>query len=116
MIKDYKFGAITIGDHIADQTFHDDVRVSPGKTEKWWRVESHQVTKKDIDKAVAEKPEVIVIGTGDSGLMNVPEEIRDYIEYQHIHLIELRTAEAVEEFNRLEQQGRKVIGLFHLTC
>jgi len=116
MIKDYKFGSITIGNHISDQTFRDDVKVAPGLTEKWWRAESHNVAKEDIEKAVAEKPEFIVIGTGDAGMMMITEEIKDYIELNHIHLLEMRTTEAVEEYNRLENQGRRVVGLFHLTC
>lgn len=116
MIKDYKFGSITVGDHITDQTFNHDVYVTRGKVEEWWREESHHVAKEDIEKVIAEKPEALVIGTGDSGLMNVPEEIRDYIESQHIQLIELRTTEAVQEYNQLEKSGKKVIGLFHLTC
>ena len=116
MIKDYKFRSMMVGDHISDQTFNNDLYIKPGKTEKWCRKESHHVTKEDIEKFVAEKPEYIVIGSGDSGLMHVTEEAKNYIESQRIHLIVMRTADATEEYNRLENQGKKVIGLFHLTC
>lgn len=116
MIKGYQFGRIIITDTTRDLVLNEDIFVYGSKVEKWQRDSSHLVLTKDVEKAVAQKPEYIVIGNGDSGMMTVSEEVRDYIESQNIQLMILRTAEAVDEFNRLLGMGRSVVGLFHLTC
>lgn len=116
MIKSYRFGQISISDTTRDLILNDDVFVYNHNVEKWIRDSSHNVLIKDVEKAVAQKPEYIVIGNGDSGMMTVSDEVGDYIESKNIQLMIFRTAEAVDEFNRLLGMGQKVVGLFHLTC
>ena len=60
-----------------------------------------------------QKPELIVIGTGASGMMDVPDQTRMFIKRNNIKLIVEKTAEAVESFNKAKE---KKVGLFHLTC
>ena len=116
MIKSFKFGEMVISDTTRDLVFNDDVFVIGTRVEKWIRDSSHNVILKDVEKAVEEKPEVIVIGTGETGLMSVSEEVKDFIASKSIQLIVHRTNDAVDEFNRLLGMGKKVVGLFHLTC
>jgi len=132
MIEEYHFGSITID----GKTYNHDVEVRWTPKEsfrdsrgqacevlKWWRKESHFVYSEDVKKAIDQNPEVIIIGTGESGLMEVGKDAKKEIESRGIKLIIDVTEEAVRTFNVIleeseEEEGkqRKVIGLFHLTC
>ncbi|MCD6528321.1 hypothetical protein J7K44_01645 [bacterium] len=113
MIKEYHFGFITID----DESYDYDVEVRwIGEVLKWWRQESHIVDVGDIKRAVEENPEVIVIGTGESGMAKVTNEAKEEIISKGIRLIIEKTGQAVKSFNKEEEKKRKVIGLFHLTC
>ena len=129
MIGEYHFGSITID----GRTYHHDVEVrwSPegkrpgqvGEVLKWWRGESHVIDVEGVKRALEQNPEVIVIGTGESGLARVTKEAKKEIENRGIKLIIDVTEEAVKTFNIINEESKeeegeqtKVIGLFHLTC
>lgn len=120
MIEEYHFGSITID----GKTYNQDIEVHwTGEILKWWRKESHVVDLEDIERAVAQNPEVIVIGTGESGMAKLTKRAGDLIKEKGIELMVDITEEAVKTFNVIkeeswEEEGRQktVIGLFHLTC
>lgn len=120
MIEDYQFGSITIDGEI----YNHDVQVFwTGEVFDWWRKESHIVDVEDIIEVVEQKPEAIVIGTGQSGMAKVTEEAKKFIEARRIKLFIDPTEQAIKTFNirkeeSMEEEGKleKVIGLFHLTC
>jgi len=120
MIEEYHFGSIKI----AGKTFNHDVEVRwDGEVLKWWRKESHVIDFGDIKRAIEQKPEVIIIGNGESGVAEVTEEVKNEIKSKGIELIIDITPEAIKTFNVIleesaEEEGKKkkVIGLFHLTC
>jgi hypothetical protein len=120
MIEEYHFGSITIN----DQVYEHDVEVySEDKVLEWRRKESHLVDIDDVKRAVEEDPEVIIIGTGHSGMVKVSQETKDFIEEKRIELLVDNTNGAVKAFNMIreeseekEEKSRKVVGLFHLTC
>lgn len=112
MIENYSFGTIKIDGQIYDH----DVLVMPGQVKSWWRIEGHHVAKEDLEEALETEPEVIVFGTGDSGVMKVSEEIKDYLADQNIDVVIKVTGQAKDEYNRLKNEGKKIVGLFHLTC
>jgi len=120
MIEEYHFGSITI----SGKTYNHDVEVRwTGEVLKWWRKESHLIDVEDIKRAIEQKPEIIIVGTGESGLAEVTQKAKDEIRSRGIELIIDVTGEAIKTFNvqkeeSKEEEGRqkKVIGLFHLTC
>lgn len=120
MIEEYRFGVITID----GKTYNHDVEVRwTGEVLKWWRGESHVIDVEDIERAIEQNPETIVIGTGESGIAEVTENCQKFIKEKGIELIIDKTEEATKTFNIIkeeskEEEGRqnKVIGLFHLTC
>ncbi len=113
MIQSYKFGHIVI----KDQEYQNDVKISEGKViSPWWRKSGHKVEIEDIKDLLASNPEILIFGKGNPGLMQATKELRTYLINEGIQLIELPTSEAIENFNRLFQEGRKVCAGFHLTC
>lgn len=107
-IKGKKYGQVLI---IGDQVFERD-------SEKLHQLfgTTHQIGDWEVEELLREKPEVIVIGTGWEGILEVSEEIRAKSEELEIEIKTLRTLEAVEEFNRLVAEGKKVNALIHTTC
>lgn len=119
-IEEYHFGSITID----GKDYTQDVEVRwTGEVLDWWRGESHLIDVEDVKRALEQNPEVIIIGTGESGLARVTEEAKKEIEGKGIKLIINMTEEAVKTFNIIKQESEveegkrtKVVGLLHLTC
>ena len=110
-IDSYNFGEIVID----GKRYCADVMIYPDKVKKWWRKEGHKVYVEDIKEAVAEKPDVLIIGAGVPGLMKVLPETKKYLEKRGIELIVEPTNQAVQVFNRLCLKKKVIAGL-HLTC
>lgn len=112
MIEHYIFGRLAFSgvEHTSDVIIHG------GRVTSWWRITGHSVAREDVAGLVAESPAVIVVGTGASGMMDVPEDTRRYIESSGSRLVIEKTAQAVEEFNRLLKEEIDVAAALHLTC
>ncbi len=119
MIEKFDFGRIKIGD-----TFYEfDVEVrSDGKVLNWVREKGHVFLPEDIKRALSEKPEIIILGTGVYGKARVPQKTRKKIQEHGARLVIDKTKEAVRSFNMILKKNKeagleeKLIGLFHLTC
>ena len=120
MIEEYKFGLIAIDGKV----YNYDVEVRwTDEVLDWSREESHIIDVEDIQRALSQNPETIIIGVGETGMAEVTEEAKREITSRSIKLIIDRTEQAAKTFNiindeSLEEEGvqEKVIGLFHLTC
>lgn len=120
MIQEYRFGSIIID----SKTYNYDVEVRwTGEVLFWRRKESHIIDVEDVKGAVEQNPEIVIIGTGESGVAQVTENAQDFIKEKGIELIIDKTREAVKTFNIVkeeseeeEEEQKKAIGLFHLTC
>ncbi len=112
MIESYRFGKIVI-DGVA---YTSDIIIYPDHVQSgWWRKEGHNLAVGDLEEVIKRKPETLVVGTGYSGAMTVPEATREALIANGIDLVILKTTDACNEFNDLEKYG-KVVGAFHLTC
>ncbi len=114
-IEHYSFGRITIDGH----TYSSDVIVYPDRVDaSWWRKEGHLLQPDDLVDVIASKPDILIIGTGYSGVMEVPRETINHISYKGIEVHIDRTTKAVELFNRLQKErpGKIIIAALHLTC
>jgi hypothetical protein len=111
-IDDYGFGRIVID----GKRYTSDVIVYPDKIDpSWWRKQGHYLREEDLADVVAAGPDIVIIGTGYSGVMEVPQKTVAFLESKGIRVFVEKTGKAVEVFN--EQQGNlKVVGAFHLTC
>ncbi|GAI69658.1 unnamed protein product, partial [marine sediment metagenome] len=112
IINSYSFGSITID----GKNYRSDVIIFPDKiNSRWWRKSGHLLSDEDIGEILKYKPEMLIIGTGTSGLMMVDQKVKDKLNSLGIRFIIKKTAEAVEQYNKLEKKD-KVVCAFHLTC
>jgi endonuclease I len=84
--------------------------------ERWWRREGHRLASEDLETVLAEKPEVLVVGTGYDGRMQVPEETIDSLRAEGVDVRTAKTGETVKEFNRLQREYARIVAALHLTC
>lgn len=111
-IEHYSFGRITID----GKTYTSDVIIYPGRVDSsWWRKEGHYLQVVDLTDVINAKPDILIIGTGYSGVMQVPKETINYLESKGIEVHVARTEKAVEMFNKL-QKDKIVVAALHLTC
>jgi len=112
MIDFYEFGKIVID----GRTYTSDIVIFPDRVKgNWWRREGHRLLIEDIEEALKEKPEVIIVGRGYSELMEIPRETADHLRAKGIKLIAENTGKATEIYNKLSR-SRKVVAALHLTC
>ena len=114
MIDSYDFGIIVID----GKRYTSDVIIFQDHiNDNWWRKEGHRLGIEDIGEIIDAKPDVLIIGTGHSGLMRVPEETRGFIESKGIEMIIEKTKEACERYNNYKKSGlKRVVAALHLTC
>ena len=111
-IDEYAFGRIVID----GKTYTSDVIIYPDRIDaSWWRKEGHLLHFEDLEKALAARPAILVVGTGAYGVMKVPRELVDRLAAAGFEVIVERTAKAVESFNRRQGAGT-VLAALHLTC
>jgi hypothetical protein len=112
MIDSYDFGQVVID----GKRYTSDVIICPdGIKDQWFRREGHQLCVDDLGDVPDKKPDVIVVGTGNPGLMRVLPETEKLIESKGTKLIVQPTREACRIYNQLSP-SQKVIALLHLTC
>ncbi|MGB2981095.1 MAG: MTH938/NDUFAF3 family protein, partial [Candidatus Zixiibacteriota bacterium] len=75
----------------------------------------HRLCTDDLGDVLGKKPDVVVVGTGNPGLMRVLPETEKLIESKGIKLIVQPPREACRTYNQLTS-SQKVIALLHLTC
>lgn len=111
-IESYQFGLIVVN----DRKYSSDIIISPdGIISDWWRKKGHELCLKDIAEVITGNPEVLVVGTGASGLMKVLPEVKQTAQAQGIKLITETTDKACEIYNQL-CRSRRVAAALHLTC
>lgn len=111
-IDHYTFGSITID----GATYRADVVVLPDRVvADWWRKEGHRLAFEDLGAVLADPPDVLVVGTGASGLVRVPESTVAALEARGIEVVVEPTETAVGTYNGLAGE-RRTAACLHLTC
>ena len=113
MITDFSFGRIVAN----GQIFNHDIKIVQSTLlPDWWRKNGHTVDIEDVEDILDDNPEILVIGQGQPGYMKISDALREHLAHRNVKLIEAPTAEAIETFNRLHKEGRRVAGGFHVGC
>jgi len=112
LVDSYQFGLIVVN----GKQYTSDVIIFPERVrDGWFRKSGHQLCLGDITEVITENPEVLVVGTGASGLVEVLPEVEQKAEAQGIKLIAETTDKACQTYNQL-CQSKKVVAALHLTC
>ena len=111
-IDSYRFGRIVI-----DGKVHtSDVIIYPENVNSsWWRREGHRLYIDDIKEILDGDFDVLVVGTGDPGLLTVSDEAKQEIKNKNMELIIEPTEKACRIYNELSEQ-KKVVAALLLTC
>jgi hypothetical protein len=111
-IDSYRFGSIVID----GKQYTSDVIIYPDRVMwKWWREAGHSLALTDIPEILQNPPDVLVIGQGSVGRMDVPSETRHHLQEAGIEVIAEITGRACETYNHLREK-RRVVAALHLTC
>ncbi len=109
VIDSYQFGQVVVN----GKKYTSDVIIFPDRVRNdWWRKTGHQLCLEDIAEVITE---VLVVGTGASGLMKVLPEVQQAVKAQGIELIAETTDKAYHTYNQL-CQSQRVAAALHLTC
>jgi hypothetical protein len=111
-IEAYRFGRIVVN----GETYTNDLIILPDRIlSGWWRKEGHSLYPEDLDEVFRASPEVLIVGRGANGRMQVPADTEQAIRDRGIELIAEQTDRACETYN--DMQGRRqVAAALHLTC
>lgn len=108
-IESYSFGKIVVDGKIYAQ---DLIIHAGGVHSPWRRREGHVLFASDILGVINSKTERLIVGTGERGMLQVDQSVRDICVECNIGLLVLPTAEAVRAFDDTPDD----VGCFHLTC
>ena len=112
VIDSYSFGNIVIN----GKRYTSDVIIYSHRVEShWWRLQGHLLQLEDLKEVIDFSPELLIVGTGDSGLMKIAPETEKFFRESSIELVVQRTTEACETYNRLHGD-KKTVAALHLTC
>lgn len=111
MIEDYDFGKIKID----GKEYTHDVILFSDEVSSWWRQQSHWVGVGDLGEIIERKPKTVIFGTGYSGIMEVSQEAKKYLEKLGIEVFIELTKKACDIYNKLSEK-ESVVAALHLTC
>jgi len=109
-IEKYSFGSITI-----DGKEYDNDLILSWDGEIQERIRSHEFKKSELYEILQKSPEIVIIGTGYSGMIRVDPEVEELAKSEGVRLIIKLTREAMKDFNKLSR-SKKVVAMMHLTC
>jgi hypothetical protein len=112
-----KFGAIavegTVFEHDIMIRLDGQVKKRKKKLSKAIYGTSHVISLDEARHVYEKGADLLVVGTGQYGLVELSEEANDYFKRKGCRVELLPTPEAIRAWN--EAEGA-VIGLFHVTC
>jgi len=112
-ITHYSFGKMIVNGN----EYTSDLIILPDRIhQSWWRKEGHSLCIEDLTEIFKSDIDILVVGTGAYGRMRVSDEIINELKKKGIETYPEDTGKAVDLFNKLIEEGRKVAGAFHLTC
>jgi len=76
---------------------------------------SHKLDIEEITNYLGHGEEVVIIGTGQYGILSLTEESIKLLSDLGLEIIQLPTKEAIKKYLELSQK-RRVLGIFHVTC
>jgi hypothetical protein len=116
-IDSFNFGFIVVD----DKQYSQDVIILPDGTVKErnsgkGRLGSHSIARSEVENLTRWGPDVILIGTGVSGMARLAHDAEFYLNKPDINLTLLPSHQVVKKYNQYIEDGEKVAALIHVTC
>jgi hypothetical protein len=120
LITDLSWGSMEVS--IAGEKHHfKDCKVWPGGARAWdWgETGTHHspgVQLADVEEILAQGVEVLILTRGQLGRLSISPGTEEALRKQGVSYHIENTKKAVQLFNDLVRQGKRVGGVFHSTC
>jgi len=117
-MKSLRIDSCSFGRLIIDgKPYTDDLIIHPdGKiVGPWWRHRGHRLSWNDLTDLIDATPEIIIAGTGVSGMVKPDKDLEKKLSDLSIKFIASPNQKAIETFNEIVSRKR-VGACFHLTC
>lgn len=113
-IDAYEFGRMTID----RRTCTSDLVILPSGSvrDHWIRKSGHLLIRTDIQALIDTAPDLIIIGTGASGRMQVDSALISHLEQLGVKTEIHPSSRAVTVYNAQILTGTTLGACFHLTC
>ena len=116
-IDSFSFGSIVVD----GKKYRKDLIFLPDGTVKkrhggFWMFGDHDIKKEEIEELHKAGAELTIVGIGTSSKACVSDEAKSYTQEANLELSILPSRDAVEKWNQLLSQGKKVAALIHITC
>ncbi len=116
-IADSRFGEITVG----RKTYtHDVCILVDGRVKKRKKSvareeyhTAHTLGPKELERVCQGGPEVLFVGTGESGAVKLNEEAQRYLSQRSIQCKAMPTPQVIEAYNK---SAKRKAALIHVTC
>jgi len=112
MIQEFKFGFFKIN----GKPYYDDLKIVNGRVKPWSDRRKHDLTLMHMRELIDAQPEIIVIGIGASGLLEVDDAVKHELGVRRIPFVIEKTPEACNRYNAALSENKKVAAIFHATC
>jgi hypothetical protein len=111
-IESYRFGLLIVD----GQPHTKDLLILPDQViGGWWREEGHRLLPTDLEAVFEAQPQVLVVGQGAFGRVQIAPETLQALQTAGIEVIVQSTEQACDTYNKLREQ-RAVAAALHLTC
>jgi len=111
-IEDSGFGSIIVG----EKKYNHDVWIFTNGSVEERRGGYHTFLAKEVQALLRGKPEIIVVGAGTASCVGIEKEAEQLAQSKGIKIESAATPRAIERYNQLVLEGKKVAAAFHVTC
>jgi hypothetical protein len=80
------------------------------------RPKSHEFTNAELNSILMSDPEVVVVGTGHSGVLKVAHDAEVTARLGGVEMVVKSTPQAVQEYHKFARLGKRVVAVLHSTC
>ena len=112
MIDEFKYGFFKV-----DRKEHyGDIKIINDKVKQWPSRERFILRKEDLKDIIEAKPDILIIGTGATGLLQVSKELQMELQQLRIKIYIEKTVQACQRYNKLKRELKNVHALLCATC
>lgn len=105
-----KYGSEVLDDDFVVSTFEE---VFPRNFD-----EEHTVTDDEIERSIDDHTKVVMIGTGDYGVLQVSKDAKNYCKRNKYQLVVKPTPDIILDYNKMVKARKKpnITAIVHVKC